>query len=211
MFCLRPCLIRQSNGKLIYADQYCLQTWKPPVGFWTLDVMALVINNWSSPSRWHVNMQPVNIHGAAKIKNFFSGSGRELRKILVVFIDGGFTTRSHPCFLLFCCNHPNGALMRTIILFKNVHVMGKIIVPTICSGPLPSLSHFTCKGVSLLKYFRSNEEDLACSLQLVYHWFKLKWLKVLDYFPLILLIPAGMEGQFRKCFIENRVWKNNDW
>lgn len=134
MFCLRPCLIRQSNGKLIYADQYCLQTWKPPVGFWTLDVMALVINSWSSPSRWHVNMQPVNIHGAAKIKTFFSRSGRELPKLLIVIIDRGFTICSRPCFLLFSCSHLNGALMRIIRLFRNMHGGGKTI-PTICFEP----------------------------------------------------------------------------
>lgn len=120
MFCLRPCLIRQSNGKLIYADQYCLQTWKLLVGVWTLGVMALVINSWSSLSRWRVNMQPVNMHGAAKIKTFFSRSGRELPKLLIIFIYGGFTTRSCPCFLLFIWSHPNAALMRIIGLFENI-------------------------------------------------------------------------------------------
>lgn len=155
MFCLRPCLIRQSNGKLIYADQYCLQTWKPPVGFWTLDVMALVINSWSSPSRWHVNRQPVNIHGAAKIKTFFSGSGRELPKLFIVFIYGGFTSRSCPCFLLFSCSHPNGALMRIIRLFKHMHGGGE----NNCSHnllwtlALPEPAHLQ-RCFPLLKYFK---------------------------------------------------------
>ena len=153
MFCLRPCLIRQSNGKLIYADQYCLQTWKPPVGFWTLDMMALVINGWSSPSRWHVNMQPVNIHGAAKIKTFFSGSGRELPKLLIVFIYGGFTTCSRLCLLLFSCSHLNGALMRISSLFKTCVVVGKITIPKICSGLCPPWATSPAKVSPSIKIF----------------------------------------------------------
>lgn len=79
-------------------------------------------------------MQPVNIHGAAKIKTFFSRSGRELPKLLIVIIDRGFTIRSRPCFLLFSCSHLNGALMRIIRLFRNMHGGGKTIL-TICFEP----------------------------------------------------------------------------
>lgn len=56
-------------------------------------------------------------------ENSFSGRGRR-EKLLIIFIYGGFTPRSRPCFLSFSCSHPNAALMRIIRLFKNMHWEG---------------------------------------------------------------------------------------
>lgn len=151
-------------------------------------------------------MQPVNMHGAAKIKTFFSRSGRELPKLLIIFIYGGFATRSCPCFLLFVCSHPNAALMRIIRLFENIGGGGGNDCSHNLSQTLfyPELTHLQRCFPFIKTILSSSKGDLAWSLLLVYHWFKWKLLKVLDYFQFTLLTSIGMEEPFSKCFPENK-------
>lgn len=155
MFCLRPCLIRQSNGKLIYADQYCLQTWKPPVGFWTYTWWHWLSIAEAAPAGGMSICSQSIFMEQPRLKLFFSRSGRELPKLLFIFIYGGFTTRSHPSLLLFSCSHPNGALMRIIGLFKNIRGGGE----NNCSHNqlwtlVPSEPAHLQRRLPLLKYFK---------------------------------------------------------